>query len=133
MLIAHSGLEALRTSDESLGWQDFLGATHGLGLAPCPPPAPTAGLKAYNFQTSETDKETLPAVKAHFERNGAPASSFESWEGEMKSESGVWPLRSGWRGVWLNSSGRVVKLWLDERQLKGRYRRSWPTSASWWN
>ena len=119
VLIAQNGLEALRTSDESLGWQDFLDQTYGLGLAPCPPPAPTAGLKAYNFQTSETDKETLLAVKAHFERNGAPASSFESWEGEMKSESGVSFLRRGWRGVTLNDQGRVVKLWLDERDLRG--------------
>ena len=122
VLIAQNGLEALRTSDESLGWQDFLDQTHGLGLAPCPPPAPTAGLKAYNFQTSETDREALLAVKAHFERNEAPASSFESWEGEMRSESGVWPLRRGWRGwrgVTLNDAGRVVKLWLDERDLRG--------------
>ena len=119
VLIAQNGLEALKTSDESLGWQDFLDQTHGLGLAPCPPPAPTAGLKAYNFQTSETDRETMLAVKAHFERNGAPANSFDSWEGEMKSESGVWPLRRGWHGVTLNDAGRVVKLWLDERDLRG--------------
>ena len=133
VLIGQNGLEALRTSDESLGWQDFLDQTYGLGLAPCPPPAPTAGLKAYNFQTSETDKETLLAVKAHFDRNGAPASSFESWEGEMQSESGVSFLRRGWRGVTLNDQGRVVKLWLDERDLRGNIPPQLGSLGNWWN
>ena len=37
----------------------------------------------------------------------------------MRSDSGVGVFRSGWRGVTLDGQGRVVKLWLDERQLQG--------------
>ena len=37
----------------------------------------------------------------------------------MRSDSGVGIFRSVWRGVTLNGAGRVVKLWLDERQLQG--------------
>ena len=119
VLIAQNGLEAVRTSDESLGWQDFLDATHGLGLAPCPPPRVTSGLVPYDQQTASTDRTALLAVRSHFEANVTPESSFESWTGDVKSESGIGIFRSGWRGVWLNSSGRVVKLWLDERDLRG--------------
>ena len=119
MLVAQNGLEVLQTSQESLSWQDFLDQTYGLGLAPCPPPRVTSGLVPYNQQTASTDRTALLAVKNHFVLNGTPESSFESWTGDVKSESGIGIFRSGWRGVWLNSSGRMVKLWLDERQLKG--------------
>ena len=78
VLIAQNGLEAVRTSDESLGWQDFLDATHGLGLAPCPPPRVTSGLKAYNFQTSETDKETHAGRQGPFRSPTAPPKAPSS-------------------------------------------------------
>ena len=118
-LIEEFGLEAVRTSEESLGWQTFLDQTYGLGLAPCAPPPPTRGIVPYGRQYDGSDKDTLLAVRDHFVGNGTPASSFQSWQGEMQSDSGVGFLRRGWRGVTLNSSGRVVKLWLDERDLRG--------------
>ncbi len=120
VLIAEHGLEAVRDPEISLGWQDFLDQTHGLGLAPCPPPAPGRGITPYARQYDDTDREALLAVRDHFVRNGTPTSSFESWQGEMQSDNGLFgPLRRGWRGVTLDGNGRVVKLWLDERQLKG--------------
>ncbi len=119
VLVEQNGLEAVRDPEVSLGWDDFLDQTYGLGLAPCPPPPPTSGIVPYARQYDDTDKETLLAVRDHFVRNGTPESSFDSWEGEMESDSGVGFLRRGWRGVSLDGDGRVVKLWLDERQLKG--------------
>ena len=118
-LIEEFGLEAVRTSEESLGWQTFLDATYGLGLAPCPPPPPARGIVPYARQYDDTDRDTLLAVRDHFLGNCTPASSFESWQGEMQSDAGIGPLRSGWRGVTLDAEGRVVKLWLDERDLRG--------------
>lgn len=119
VLIEEFGLEAVRTSEESLGWQDFLDRTYGLGLAPCPPPLPARDIVPYARQYAGTDRETLLAVRDHFVDNGTPVSSFESWQGDMQSDSGVGFLRRGWRGVTLDGNGRVVKLWLDERQLRG--------------
>ena len=120
VLIAENGLEAVRNPEISLGWNDFLDQTYGLGLAPCPPPPPSAGLRTGLTPSAATDKATLEAVRDHFVRNGTPQSSFESWQGEMRSDNGlVGFLRRGWRGVSLDGNGRVEKLWLDERQLKG--------------
>ena len=79
----------------------------------------TGGLVAYEDQSAATDRETLLAVRDYFVGNGTPASSFQSWTGEMASDSGVGIFRSGWRGVTLNGAGRVEKLWLDERDLQG--------------
>ena len=120
VLVGEYGLEAVVSSDETLGWQDFLDRTYGLGLAPCPPPAPTRGIVPYARQYEDTDREALLAVRDHFVRTGTPESSFESWQGEMQSDNGLFgPLRRGWRGVTLDGEGRVVKLWLDERGLRG--------------
>ena len=120
VLIEEFGLEAIRTSEESLGWQDFLDGTYGLGLAPCPPPPPARGIVPYARQYEDTDREALLAVRDHFVGIGTPASSFESWQGDMQSDNRlIEPLRQGWRGVTLDRNGRVVKLWLDERQLRG--------------
>ena len=119
VLVGEYGLEAVVSSDETLGWQDFLDRTNGLGLAPCPPPQVTAGLTPYARQYERTDREALLAIRDHLVGNGTPASSFQSWQGEMQSDRGIGPLRSGWRGVTLDGDGRVVKLWLDERGLKG--------------
>ena len=119
VIVDYGGLEAIRDPQVSLGWDDFVDRTYGLGLAPCPPPLPSAGVVAYDRQSAATDRQALLAIRDHFVRNGTPKSSFESWRGEMRSESGVGPFRSGWRGVTLDGQGRVVKLWLDERDLRG--------------
>ena len=119
VLIDYDGLELLRDPEISLGWSDFLDQTHGLGLPPCPPPAPTAGLVGYDRQNATSDRRALLAIRDHFISNGAPAEEFKSWQGDLQSDSGVGPLRSGWRGVSLNSQGRVEKLSLDERSLQG--------------
>ena len=119
VLIDYNGLELLRDPEISLGWSDFLDQTHGLGLSPCPPPAPTAGLVGYDRQNATSDRRALLAIRDHFISNGTPAGEFKSWQGDMQSDSGVGPLRSGWRGVSLNSQGRVEKLSLDERSLQG--------------
>ena len=118
MLVGEHGLEVVKDPEVSRGYEEFLNQTHGLGLAPCPPPLPAPGV-AYDGQNSDTDREALLAIRDHFERNGTPESSFASWQGEMSSDSGVRPFRRGWRGVTLDGNGRVVKLWLDERQLRG--------------
>ena len=119
VIVEHGGLEAIRDPQVSLGWNDFLEQTYGLGLAPCPPPLPTADIVAYGRQSAATDRQTLLAVRDHFTANGTPESSFASWQGEMRSDSGVGIFRSGWRGVTLDGEGRVVGLGLDERQLQG--------------
>ena len=51
----------------------------------------------------------------------------------MQSESGVSFLRQDWRGVTLNDQGRVVKLWLDERDLRGNIPLNWAAWGNWWN
>ena len=118
VIVEHGGLEAIRDPQVSLGWNDFLEQTYGLGLAPCPPPLPNVEWW-YDRQSAATDRQTMLAVRNHFTANGTPESSFASWQGEMRSDSGVGIFRRGWRGVTLNGEGRVVKLWLDERQLQG--------------
>ena len=85
VLVGEYGLEAVVSSDETLGWQDFLDRTYGLGLAPCPPPQVKRGLTPYARQYDRTDREALLAVRDHFVGNGTPATSFQSWQGEMQS------------------------------------------------
>ena len=116
------GLESLRSSlghvEDTVGFQQYMEETYGLGLAPCPPAAPDAGISGE--QSSDTDKAVLLAVRNYFVENGTPESSFESWTGAMQSDNRrIEPLRSGWRGVILNGQGRVVELWLDGRELQG--------------
>lgn len=89
-----------------------------MGLAPCPPPV-SPGV-AYDRQSAATDRAALLAIRDHFVNgNGTPAASFQSWQGDMRSDRGSGLLRRGWRGVTLDGEGRVEKLWLDERQLRG--------------
>ena len=87
VLVAQNGLEVLQTSQESLGWQDFLDQTYGLGLAPCPPPRTTSALAPYNQQSASTDRTALLAVKNHFILNGTPESSFKSWTAPLRVPS----------------------------------------------
>ena len=120
VLVGEHGLEVVKDPEVSRGYEEFLNQTHGLGLAPCPPRAPSAGLRAGLTPSAATDRAALLAVRDHFTGNGTPESSFRSWQGEMRSDSGVGPFRSGWRGVTLDGNGRVVKLWLEERDLRGK-------------
>lgn len=114
VLIAENNLEYIRDPELGVGWEDFMARTYGLGLAPCPPPV-SPGV-ALERQSAATDRAALLAIRDHFEANGTPESSFASWQGEMRPDS---VFRPGWRGVTLDREGRVEKLWLDERQLRG--------------
>ena len=118
-LISYNSVEAVRSPEnirDTFGFREFLEATYGLGLADCPPPAPSSGIVSYGGQSAATDQATLLAIRKHFIQNGTPRAEFKSWQGDM---TGFGLLRRGWRGVELNSEGRLVKLGLDERQLKG--------------
>ena len=57
VIVEYGGLEAIRDPQVSLGWDDFLDRTYGLGLAPCPPPLPSAGIVAYDRQSAATDRQ----------------------------------------------------------------------------
>ena len=116
-----SELEALNPGLS--GWKDFVNATHGLGLPPCPklPPNPELAGQKLDKQTYDTDHQTLISIRDYYldQVNDGQVSDehyrfvqekFETWQGTDHA--------NGWLGVKVQS-GRVVDLNLSERRLKG--------------
>ena len=75
------GVEAIRSVEDTTGFQKFIDETYDLGLAPSPPPTPQPTPNVpYGRQTTETDRATLLAVRDHFLANGSNPEEFKSWD-----------------------------------------------------